>query len=201
MLHHLRQNVVAYLALAVALGTGTAYAADQIANGSVTSKKLAKNSVTSPKIKKNAVKSADVKDGSLGAADLAPGTLVQANFASTVVVGALDPVAAPDVPAADAHAFTVPRAGTVVIEYAAEVFNGSCSGASARAGLYLDGAPLSGTGVPVPPPSDPPESVILKATAAVAGGAHTVAVGLDCPTGPVGAFRSGRSFMVLLLAE
>jgi hypothetical protein len=52
LLTHLRQNLIAYVALAVALSTGTAYAADQIASGSVTTSKLAKDAVTSAKIKK-----------------------------------------------------------------------------------------------------------------------------------------------------
>lgn len=59
LLRHMRANVVAYLALFVALG-GTSYAAV----------KLPKNSVGGPQIKKNAVTSTKVKNGSLVAADL-----------------------------------------------------------------------------------------------------------------------------------
>jgi hypothetical protein len=70
ILRHLRQNVVAYLALAVALSTGSAYAAAQIANGSVTSKKLAVNAVTSTKIKNNSVKSIDIKTGTVNSDDI-----------------------------------------------------------------------------------------------------------------------------------
>lgn len=70
ILRHLRQNTVAYLALVVALSTGSAYAADRIANGSVTTKKLANNAVTSTKIKNNAVRSIDIKTGTVNSDDI-----------------------------------------------------------------------------------------------------------------------------------
>ena len=60
-LTHLRRNVVAYLALVVALGTGTAYAAAAIPDGSVTAAKLHKNAVTSNKIKDGSIKPKDIK--------------------------------------------------------------------------------------------------------------------------------------------
>jgi hypothetical protein len=61
---HARQNVIAYLALFVALG-GTSYAAI----------KLPANSVGTKQIKNSSVTSAKIKDGSIQNADLAPGTL------------------------------------------------------------------------------------------------------------------------------
>ena len=61
MLRHLRRNVVAYLALAVALGTGSAYAAGSIPNGSVTAAKLHTNAVTSTKIKNGTIKNKDLR--------------------------------------------------------------------------------------------------------------------------------------------
>ena len=70
ILGHLRQNLVAYLALVVALSTGSAYAAAQIANGSVTTKKLANNAVTSSKLKNNSVKSVDIKSGTVNSDDI-----------------------------------------------------------------------------------------------------------------------------------
>ena len=60
-LTHLRRNVVAYLALVVALGTGSAFAAAAIPNGSVTADKLHTNAVTSNKIKNGAIKSKDIR--------------------------------------------------------------------------------------------------------------------------------------------
>ena len=70
ILGHLRQNLVAYLALVVALSTGSAYAAAAIANGSVTTKKLANNAVTSNKLKNNSVKSIDIKSGTVNSDDI-----------------------------------------------------------------------------------------------------------------------------------
>lgn len=82
---HLRQNLVAYLALVVALSTGSAYAAAQIANGSVTTKKLANSAVTSAKVKNGSLKSTDlgasavsgltIRDGSVTGADLDVGAV------------------------------------------------------------------------------------------------------------------------------
>ena len=65
---HLRANLVAYLALFVALGGTGAYAASKIG-----SKDIAKNAVKSKHIKDNQVTGADIKDGSLGAADVPGG--------------------------------------------------------------------------------------------------------------------------------
>ncbi len=99
-LGHLRHNAVAYLALVVALSTGSAYAAAQIANGSVTTKKLAGDAVTSQKIRNQSVKaidlrggsvssftigdnsitSADVNDGSLSSVDVLDGSLTGADI-------------------------------------------------------------------------------------------------------------------------
>ena len=61
---HMRHNVVAYLALFVALG-GTSYAAIR----------LPANSVGAKQIKKNAVRSSDVKNASLAAIDFKAGQL------------------------------------------------------------------------------------------------------------------------------
>lgn len=58
-------NVIATLALCLALGGGVAYGANQ----------LAKNSVGTKQLKKNAVTAAKVKDGSLLAADFKAGQL------------------------------------------------------------------------------------------------------------------------------
>jgi hypothetical protein len=68
---HARRNVVAYLALFVALG-GTSYAATQ----------LPKNSVGTKQIKKGAVTGKKVKDGSLTGADINAGTLGTVRFAT-----------------------------------------------------------------------------------------------------------------------
>jgi hypothetical protein len=89
---HLRQNVVAYLALFVALGTGTAYAANQI-----TSKDIARNAVKAKHIKDgqvrgtelaaSAVTGAKVADGSVTGTDVADGSLTGADLAANSIGG------------------------------------------------------------------------------------------------------------------
>lgn len=90
-LAHLRQNVVAYLALFVALGTGTAFAADKI---------------TSKDIARNAVKAKHIKDGQVRGAELAAGAVTGAKVADNSLTGAdidestlqLPPASAPATP-------------------------------------------------------------------------------------------------------
>ncbi len=87
-------NVVATLALFLALSGSAVYAANKIttkqigkgavknknlAKNAVKKKNLAKNSVTSPKLAKNAVKNANVADGAINFAKLAAGTDVVAS--------------------------------------------------------------------------------------------------------------------------
>ena len=73
-------NVTATLALVLALGGGTAWAASkirtkQIGYHAVTGAKIDTNAVTASKLRNGAVRTDDVKDGSLQAADLAPGAI------------------------------------------------------------------------------------------------------------------------------
>jgi hypothetical protein len=177
---HLRRNAVAYLALAVACTTGTAYAADQIANGSVTTKKLAKNAVTSPKIKKNAVRSADVKDRSLTGADLALGVVPGASWVGGVTVPGGDPAAAPEVPVLNPKPFVLPRAGTLQVTAHFQGALLSCTSGDRHLGLYVDGQPVAGSRTTLT--SDPLPRTTLGVIG-VAAGPHTVSYGLDCPTG------------------
>ena len=80
---HMRSNVVAYLALFLALGGVGAYAADK-----VTSKDIAKNAVKSKHIKASAVKTGDVKDNNLTGGDVADGSIGTADLAGGSVTGA-----------------------------------------------------------------------------------------------------------------
>jgi collagen triple helix repeat protein len=73
---HLRANVIAYLALFVALG-GSSYAAVRLTPGSVTSSALAKGAVTRTKLAKNSVTSADVVNKSLTSSDFKPGSVLR----------------------------------------------------------------------------------------------------------------------------
>jgi hypothetical protein len=68
-------NVVATLALVLALGGGTVYAASQLGKGEVKSKNIAKGAVKGKNLGKNAVTSPKIKDGSIVTGDLAAGVL------------------------------------------------------------------------------------------------------------------------------
>lgn len=68
-------NVVATLALFLAIGGGTVYAALQLSKNSVKSKNIAKGAVKKSDLGKDAVTSPKVKDGAITAGDLAAGVL------------------------------------------------------------------------------------------------------------------------------
>jgi hypothetical protein len=68
-------NVVATLALVVAVGGTSAFAASQLGKNSVGPKQLKKNSVTTAKVKKEAITAAKVKKGSLTGAQINASTL------------------------------------------------------------------------------------------------------------------------------
>jgi hypothetical protein len=119
-------NVVATLALFLALGGGVVYAASTLGKNSVKSKNiaanavkarnlaksavktksLAANSVTTAKIKKDAVTSSKVKKGSLGRSDLAAGTL------AGLQVAEVTSAAVPGLNAQVAGGAPIPLAGT-----------------------------------------------------------------------------------------
>jgi hypothetical protein len=74
ILFHLKHNLVAYLALFVALG-GSSYAAVRLTPGSVRTRALAQGAVTHAKLAGNSVSSANVVNRTLTKADFKAGTL------------------------------------------------------------------------------------------------------------------------------
>src|SRR5262245_31105728 len=79
-------NVVATLALIIAVGGAGAFAATQLAKNSVGPKQLKKNAVTTAKVKKEAITAAKVKKRSLTGAQINAstlGTVPSANSAQT----------------------------------------------------------------------------------------------------------------------
>lgn len=78
-------NVVASLALFLAIAGGSAFAATQLAKNSVGAKQLKKNAVTAAKIKKEAVTSAKLKKASVTGSKIKAGTITgsQINPATT----------------------------------------------------------------------------------------------------------------------
>lgn len=87
---HLRRNAIAYLALFVALGTGTAFAASQ--------------KITAKDIAPNAVKSKHIKDGQVRAADLGADSVSGAKVADNSLTGADIDESSLQLPAAPAPA-------------------------------------------------------------------------------------------------
>jgi len=80
-------NVVSTLALALAVGGGSAYAATKIGSDglryhAVTSSKLATNAVGPTKVKDNSLAAREIRDNSLTSADIRNGTLQAGDFAA-----------------------------------------------------------------------------------------------------------------------
>jgi hypothetical protein len=76
-------HVVAILAVALVLGSGTAYAAKQI-----TSKNIKNNTIKSVDVKDGALTGTDVADGSVTSADILDGTLTTADVATDTLSAA-----------------------------------------------------------------------------------------------------------------
>ena len=80
-------NVVSTIALVLAVGGGTAYAATKIGTKdiryhAVTGSKVAVNAVTASKVKNSALSGADIRDNSIRGADIRTGTLEASDFAA-----------------------------------------------------------------------------------------------------------------------
>lgn len=95
-------NVISTLALLLALGLGTSYAANRLAPksvgepqlrpGAVTAQKIRKNAVTAPKIKAAAVKQGKIAGGAVTGDKIAPGVVDSSKIPS----GAITPDKIPD---------------------------------------------------------------------------------------------------------
>ena len=169
LLTHLRRNAVAYLALLVALSTGTAYAAASIPNGSVTAAKLHKNAVTSTKIKNGTIKPKDIKKP----------TWVQ----SSTLGANTPPAATPDVVSVAPYGFTLPSAGRTSVTVFIPALTANCPGNNTPSvGLYIDTVPIAGTRTNVPGAANT-RPIQLTATLPLAGGTHAGQVGITCPGG------------------
>jgi hypothetical protein len=205
---HLRRNAVAYLALVLAASTSTAFAAEKLAPGSVTTKALAKNAVTSPKIKKNAVRSPDLKNGAVKRADLAKGLLPRDAEVYLENFNAATPAANPDgffdLDEDDAD-LDIPASfagGRVVVRIFASSAFVDCSSVTGFAGLYLDGKPVPGTRRSMAGSGASADAVELLAVVELGPGHHDLAYGYDCPFGTVDVYSlEDPSFMASVLAR
>ena len=166
LLTHLRRNVVAYLALLVALSTGTAYAAAQLPNGSVTAAKLHTNAVTSTKIKNGSIKTKDIKKPAyVQSTNLQLGT----------------PPAVPDVISLAPYDFSVPHSARTSVTVFIPTIGGGCDGSPDQPtiALYIDNVAMPGTAATVPPPAND-RSVQLTVTLRLTAGTHAGRVGITC---------------------
>jgi len=80
-------NVVSTIALALALGGGTAYAATKIGTGNiryhaVTGSKIANNAITASKVKNGALSGSDIRSNSIRGTQIRTGTLEASDFAA-----------------------------------------------------------------------------------------------------------------------
>jgi hypothetical protein len=123
-------------------------------------------------------------------------------FGATALGQASDPPAGPDESSGSAagsgrhFAFTLPAAGKVYVRYFSPSLTRNCSTGAARAGLYLDGAPV--------PKSDQqigPEVIEVVSVTPAAAGPHAVELREDCPAGDlaIGSDVPNSTWTVLLL--
>ena len=167
---HLRNNLVAYVALAVALSValaGSAYAAASIPNGSVTAAKLHTNAVTSTKIKNGTIKPKDIKKPTyVQSTNLALGT----------------PPAVPDLISIAPYDFTLPTKARTSVTVFIPTIGGGCDSGNPdqpTIGLYIDNVPIAATAATVPGSAND-RSVLLTATLPLNAGAHAGRVGITC---------------------
>jgi hypothetical protein len=110
-------NVVATLALVLAIGGGTVYAALRLSKDAVHSKNIAAGAVKKSDLGKNAVTSPKMKDGTIKADDIAAGVIPQLDAdvtgsATAGPQGGVNTIASSPLPLSGTTTFT-PRAGDV----------------------------------------------------------------------------------------
>lgn len=110
-------NVVATVALFLAIGGGTVYAALELGKNSVKSKNIAKGAVKTADLGKKAVTSPKVKDGTINAEDIAAGVIpaLDADVTGSATAGpqgGVNTIATSPLPLSGTTSFT-PSAGDV----------------------------------------------------------------------------------------
>jgi hypothetical protein len=179
VLTHLRRNAVAYLALVVALSTGSAYAAAELPE------KLPKHSVGAKQLKKNAVTSKSVKNGSLRASDLAAGVLPAGTEIEVRSFGGT-PAPAPDLAQFVLASFATTVTGRALVRF--DLLAGAnCSAGGAFVSMWIDGVAVPGTSTPTLSNANL-AAVVLQGVVQLPAGAHRAEVRLDCPAGTPGLF-------------
>jgi hypothetical protein len=179
LFQHLRTNAVTASAIAVALsGMSIALVA------------LPHNSIGTKQIKKHAVHKSDLHKESVTAAKIAPGAIRIDATATSLVSGAI-PSAAPD---RVLLSITIRTATTGrVFAFGRGLYSVTCAtpGTAIKAGLYIDGAAISGSGAALPANGSPAEINVFGLSGAhLAPGTHTLQLKSDCATGDSTAFTA-----------
>ncbi|GAB4008082.1 hypothetical protein [Nocardioides ultimimeridianus] len=196
---HIRDNVVGYLALVIAL-SGASYAVTALPRGSVGTAQLKNGAVTTAKIHDHAVTPRKMAPGLLGRTRSVE---TQVNFADP---NPADPVASPD-DIALYHPLTwsMPKAGHATIVVAVDSFVQSCSTGSATAGLYVDDKPVPHTLVNLPSQfffdGHPNAGQHFGGTLSLAAGAHHANIGVDCSSGNLSSATYGNATWTLTLSQ
>jgi len=120
--------------------------------------------------------------------------------------GADDPAANPDESSSQAtnagrhFDFTLPATGRLYVRFFIPLWGVNCSVGEARAGLYLDGTPVPGSGRALDGAGAPSATEFVAVVAAGAG-AHALEVRQDCPGGNFAAASTSDipTWTVLLL--
>lgn len=192
-------NVTATLALFVALG-GVGYAAATLPRNSVGNAQLKRDAVTGGKVRGGAIGSSDLSKsvrGQLAKAGVAgpqglqgaagpkgdPGATGPTEAAIGGGTGSgFTPTANPDVLSSKSRTVTTTRAGRLMVFARTHKTGVICSGPR-HLGLYLDGAPVPGSGETDPELSERGALTLFGLTAgAIQAGTHEVRFGYDCPS-------------------
>jgi hypothetical protein len=183
-------NTISAIALFVALG-GTGYATMELARNSVGTKQLKSSAVTSAKIRTHGVGSIDINTGAVGSRVLA-NRGVQIGDISSSAVSSLHAIGGqsvgvtglPDGSTLDSQttavAFTLGRAGRVMVSATVGRIAGTCTGGgscTASAAVTIDGTPVPGAIAVAQGGENRVETGVAGISADLAAGAHTVRTG------------------------
>ncbi|HJQ05628.1 MAG TPA: hypothetical protein VJ872_09305 [Nocardioides sp.] len=196
---HVRDNVVGYLALIIAL-SGTSYAVAALPRGSVGTAQLRNGAVTTAKLHGHAVTAAKVAPGLLSRTR---STETQVDFADAQPA---DPVASPD-RIAMYHPLTwsMPTAGHATVVLAVDSLVQACSSGIATAGLYVDDKPVPHTFVNLSSLSffdgHPNGGEHFGGTVSLPAGSHHANIGIDCASGDLSGGTYGNATWTLTLSQ
>jgi hypothetical protein len=222
-------NVVATLALIVALGIGTAWAGTHLSKNSVKSKQIKDGAVQNMDLAADAVTSEKVKDGSLLGADFAAGQLpagatgpqgpqgeqglqgIQGPAGPTLGVsyGATPPAAEYLSLSFERVEIDMPVGGRLFATANSQSLGTVCNpSGNADIGLYVDGSSASpGSATPIPGTDRrrgtgvPPNYDASGVSPSLSAGHHTVSLGIACDgaSTPVGFSSPGQDSLQAIM--